>query len=261
MNEKIAIIGISCLLPGARDYREYWQNLIAGKDSKSMAGFDQMGVDPNEYYDPSKGVIDKFYCMQGGYVRDFNFNHSKYDLPEEQLEKLDDLFKWSLYIAREALADSGYLDNEGNRENCGVILGNLSFPTKYSNHLFIPIYHRAVEASLQKLTGCNSHGNEKVKLPHFTTPKDVSDENAMISGYPSALIAKAFNLSGTSFSIDAACASSIYSVKLACDYLTSGRADMMLAGAVSAADPFFVNMGFSIFQAIRRSVMLYSKGS
>ena len=49
--------------------------------------------------------------------------------------------------------------------------------------------------------------------------------------------------------MDAACASSLYSVKIACDYLLSGKQDLMLAGAVSAADPFFINMGFSIFQA------------
>ncbi|MCP4688084.1 MAG: PfaB family protein, partial [Desulfobacterales bacterium] len=45
------------------------------------------------------------------------------------------------------------------------------------------------------------------------------------------------------------CASSLYAVKLACDYLLSHKTDMMLAGAVSAADPLFVNVGFSIFQA------------
>ncbi|QTA83482.1 Beta-ketoacyl polyketide synthase domains-containing [Desulfonema limicola] len=241
MNKKIAIIGISCLLPGALNYKEYWDNLISGRDSKSMAGVEQMGVDPKEYFDPAKGTADKFYCMEGGYIRDFKFDPSGYFLPEHDIEKLDDLFKWSLYTAREALKDSGYLDRH---ENCGIILGNLSFPTRYSNHLFIPIYHRAVESSLKKLLK-----DENFKLPCFTNPEHVSDENAMISGYPSALIAQAFNLSGTCFSIDAACSSSIYSIKLACDYLLSGRADMMLAGAVSAADPFFVSMGFSIFQA------------
>ncbi|MCZ8488139.1 hypothetical protein O9992_14565 [Vibrio lentus] len=40
-------------------------------------------------------------------------------------------------------------------------------------------------------------------------------------------------------------ASSVYSLKLACDYLNTGKGiDMMLAGAVSGADPFFINMGF-----------------
>ncbi|GIT71500.1 MAG: hypothetical protein Ct9H300mP28_13140 [Pseudomonadota bacterium] len=33
------------------------------------------------------------------------------------------------------------------------------------------------------------------------------------------------------------------------NYLGGEKTDLMLAGAVSAADPFFVNMGFSIFQA------------
>ena len=244
MTKKIAIIGMSCLLPGAKNCQEYWKNLMQGENSKSIAGLSQMGVDPNDYYDPGKGVIDKFYCMEGGYIRNFEFDPSGYQLPESDLEKLDDLFKWSLYVSKEALKDSGYLDNKETCQHCGVILGNLSFPTKYSNHLFIPMYHKAVESSLKHL-----FGDHEFKLPHFTDPKKVSDENIMISGYPSALIARELNLSEACFSIDAACSSSIYSVKLACDYLLTGKADMMLAGAVSAADPFFVNMGFSIFQA------------
>jgi len=63
------------------------------------------------------------------------------------------------------------------------------------------------------------------------------------------MIAKGLSLGGINFALDAACASSLYSVKLARDYLLSGKADLMLAGAVSCADPFFINMGFSIFQA------------
>ncbi|MCK5666675.1 MAG: hypothetical protein KAI17_24465, partial [Thiotrichaceae bacterium] len=45
------------------------------------------------------------------------------------------------------------------------------------------------------------------------------------------------------------CASSLYSMKLACSYLLSHKTDIMLAGAVSAADPWFVSMGFSTFKA------------
>jgi acyl transferase domain-containing protein len=36
---------------------------------------------------------------------------------------------------------------------------------------------------------------------------------------------------------------------MAGQHLLSGKADLMLAGAVSHADPFFINMGFSIFHA------------
>ncbi len=245
---KIAIIGISCLLPGASDVEAYWRNLMDGVNSKSTAGKKQMGVEPGDYYAPEKGVADKFYCMEGGYVDDFKFDPAGYALPEDKLTGLDDLHQWSLHVAREALRDSGYLGAADKLAGCGVILGNLSFPTKTSNRLYLPMYHAAVESSLKELLG-----DDTFKLPPFdgkdATADTPSTRNAMISGYPSALIAQALSLSGTAFSMDAACASSIYSVRLACDYLISGKSDMMLAGAVSAADPFFTNMGFSIFQA------------
>ena len=66
---------------------------------------------------------------------------------------------------------------------------------------------------------------------------------------PAHLAAQALELGGPTLALDAACASSLYSVGLACHYLHAGKAELMLAGAVSAADPFFINMGFSIFQA------------
>ena len=131
--EKIAVIGMSCLLPGAENYREYWQNLLDGKNSKSTAKFKQMGVEPEAYYSPQKGTPDKFYCMEGGYVHDFKFDPKGFDLPSEYLERLDDMYQWSLYVAKEALSDSGYLASDNLKDSCGVVLGNLSFPTLLSS--------------------------------------------------------------------------------------------------------------------------------
>jgi len=202
-------------------------------------------VSPEIFYDPQKGKADKYYCMKGGDVRYFEPDLSGFSISADYLEKLDDVYKWSLYVARESLQDSGYLGNAGVLARCGVILGNLSFPTKLSNHLFIPVYHQVVEDYLKKLLQ-----DDDFKLAPFSEQMDISGDNARISGYPAAVIAQAFSLSDVYFSLDAACASSLYSVKLACDYLESRQADLMMAGAVSAADPFFVNMGFSIFQAL-----------
>ena len=55
------------------------------------------------------------------------------------------------------------------------------------------------------------------------------------------------------FSIDAACASSLYAIRLGCMALRSGEVDWVLAGAVSAADPFFIHAGFSLLQAYPES--------
>jgi PfaB family protein len=172
------------------------------------------------------------------------FEPEQLGVSPEEFERLDDLKKWSLYVAHEALKDSGYVDNSDVLKRCGVILGNLSFPTKSSNQLFVPIYHQVLNQAIIDLTG-----DDSFVLPRYSEPRAVTREAGLIAGYPAGLIGDTLGLGGTRFALDAACASSLYSTKLACDYLRVGAADLMLAGAVSAADPMFVNMGFSIFQA------------
>ena len=240
--KKVAIIGLSCLFPGAETPQQYWQNLIEQKDLTSLATAEEMGVDPNIFYSSHKGQTDKYYCTRGGYVRNFQFDPTGYKIAPDILQKLDLLYQWSLYVAKQALQDSGYLTNDAVLANCGVILGNLSFPTRSSHHLFAPIYHQALNSALQELLGIKSFNLK-------SNTKDVSLLNGNISSYPAQLIAKALSLSKINFALDAACASSLYSIKLACDYLLAHKADLMLAGAVSCGDPFFINMGFSIFQA------------
>ncbi|WP_019027443.1 beta-ketoacyl synthase N-terminal-like domain-containing protein [Colwellia piezophila] len=264
--ENIAVVGIANLFPGSSAPEEFWQQLLKKQDCRSQATKEQMGVDPAKYTG-KKGDTDKFYCVQGGYIRGFDFDASAFvntngkiegkesgknnaqsqnGLTADYLNQLDDLNQWALYVTQQALTDAGYWGSD-KLEHCGVILGNLSFPTKSSNHLFMPLYHQVVDGALKQIL------NKDFQLSHFSD-SDIADnnihaDNALVAGYPSALLAKAAGLGGTHFSLDAACASSCYSVKLACDYLHTGKADMMLAGAVSGADPMFVNMGFSIFQA------------
>ena len=242
--ENIAIVGIANLFPGSSKPEEFWTQLLNKQDNRTQITATEMGVDPAKYLG-KKGDTDKFYCMYGGYIRGFEFNASAYTqrgINSDYLNQLDDLNKWGLYVTEQALKDAGYWGSEA-LEHCGLILGNLSFPTKSSNHLFLPFYHHVVENALKQLTV------PSFKLENFTQAKQVDADNALVAGYPSALLAKASGLGGSHFSLDAACASSCYSLQLACDYLHTGRADMMLAGAVSGADPMFVNMGFSIFQA------------
>jgi acyl transferase domain-containing protein len=252
--ENIAVIGIANLFPGSSKPEEFWQQLLKQQDCRTKASEAQMGVDPTKYTG-NKGDVDKFYCVHGGYISGFDFDANVFvntsiakekQLSADYLNQLDDLNQWALYVTQQALSDAGYW-RSNELEQCGVILGNLSFPTKSSNHLFLPLYHQVVNNALK--TGIHND----FQLSHFSdtdiAKTNIHADNALVAGYPAALLAKAAGLGGAHFALDAACASSCYSVKLACDYLHTGKADMMLAGAVSGSDPMFVNMGFSIFQA------------
>ncbi|WP_017317834.1 type I polyketide synthase [Mastigocladopsis repens] len=241
--EKIAIIGFSCLFPDAKNPEEFWHNLIQQKDSTSSVTAVDMGVDPQVFYDPLKGKPEKIYSLKGAFIRDFQFDATGYKLPGEFLHSLDNTFKWSLAVAKQALQYSGYLGNETALAKCGVILGTLSWPTKFSNQLFAPMYQQVLTPAVRELLQ-----REEFDLPALRTSVEASTYNAMISGLPAAIIAQALSLSNIHLCIDAACSSPLYATKLASHYLWTHKADLMLAGGISCSDPLFSRMLFSGIQ-------------
>ncbi|MEO1838983.1 MAG: polyketide synthase, partial [Candidatus Lambdaproteobacteria bacterium] len=251
--QPIAVIGLSCLFPEAKTPEDYWKNLLQEKDSCTSAAAADLDADTSRFFAEKKGTPDKYYCARGGYIDDFNMDPDGYLLSAETIEKLGATFQWPLHVAREALRDSGYIENTKILKECGIVLGNLSFPTKASNHLLLPLYQKVIEPHLQKVLN-----RPDFNLGSFAAETDNAQLNSHISGLPAAVVSQALGLSARSLVLDAACASSLYAVALACNYLHSGKTDLMLAGAVSAADPFFVNMGFSIFQAFPESPQTFN---
>jgi 3-oxoacyl-[acyl-carrier-protein] synthase II len=241
--EKIAIIGLSCLFPDANNPEQFWHNLSEQKDSTSSITIEETGIDPTIFYDSVKGKPEKIYCLQGGFVRNFQFDSSEYNLPSEYVERLDNTFKWSLYTAKQAIEDSGYLGNKNVLAKCGVILGTLSLPTKASNQLFAPIYQKVLSPAIAELLQY-----ENLKLATLPTSPKPAAHNAMISGFPAAIIAQALSLSNIHFCLDAACSSPLYAIKMASHYLRSHKADLMIAGGISCSDPLFIRMLFSGIQ-------------
>ena len=78
----------------------------------------------------------------------------------------------------------------------------------------------------------------------------VDPRNRHAVGLPAALLAAELGLGGGHYTLDAACASSLYAIKLAVDELLAGRADAMLAGGVSRPDCLYTQMGFAQLRAL-----------
>src|SRR5439155_22976167 len=77
--------------------------------------------------------------------------------------------------------------------------------------------------------------------------------NRFNSGLPAVLAARALGLGQGGYALDAACASTLYAIKLACDRLHGGSADLMLAGGVNCADDLFIHIGFCALSAMSRT--------
>lgn len=247
MHDEIAIIGMGCLFPGADSPEKYWRNLLDKKDSSTPLSRLELGVEPQLYYHPTPGTPDKICYNRNGHVRDFRFDAHGYKLGADELNSLDALFQWTLYAADQALRDSGYADpvRGGNvLQRCGLIVGNLAMPTHSGKKLMAGFYHRILEPYIQDL----------LDRPHFRfgeywSTAGLSELNLMTGGQVATIAALALGLAGPSYSMDAACSSALYAIHVASYYLLSGKADLMLAGAVCHADHVYVDHGFNVLQA------------
>ena len=243
----IAIVGRSCVLPGALDPSALWDLVAAGRDLVGPAPEGRWGLDPDQILRPGGPAPDASWSDRGGYVEGFEtkWDPSGFGVGEKELEGLDQLVHWVLHTAREALRDSGdeqaVLASETAagavvRPRTGAVFGNLGFPSEG-----MAAFARSVWIGNGNL---DVDGREKAA---------VDPRNRFMGGGTAALLRRALGLGAGVFCIDAACASSLYAIKLACDRLHDGEADVMLAGAVQRADDLFLHVGFTALGALSRS--------
>ncbi|MFE5666960.1 beta-ketoacyl synthase N-terminal-like domain-containing protein [Streptomyces niveus] len=239
--EPIAVVGRGCVLPDALDPDTFWDNIAAGRTSLSAAPDEDRWRLPRRW---AMGTVDdhldRTWTDVGGYVRGFEsvFDPGGFRIAPERILSLDPLFHWVMYGVRQALTEAG---REGPLPRAGLVLGNLSYPTPtgavYAEHVWLSAQQPALRDAL--LSG------ERRRRPDA--------RNRFSSGLPARLAARALGLGAGAWSLDAACASSLYAVKLACDRLHDGTADLMVAGAVSRADPLYLHVGFCGLSATSRT--------
>jgi acyl transferase domain-containing protein/3-hydroxymyristoyl/3-hydroxydecanoyl-(acyl carrier protein) dehydratase/1-acyl-sn-glycerol-3-phosphate acyltransferase len=239
--EPIAIVGQGCVLPGASSPEALSQAALAGRSAVRSAPPGRFRMSSAHALGTPERSVDRCWSDAGGYVEGFDegFDPAGFALPVAEVRALDPSLQWVLHAGRQALAP---LAGDAARARAGLILGNLSFPTSAMS--------RHAEQIWLDAQGSAFLGGQARALAGVDHP----DARArFMSGLPALLAASALGLGGGAFALDAACASSLYAIKLACDRLHDRRADLMLAGAVNAADPLFLHIGFCALSALSRS--------
>jgi acyl transferase domain-containing protein/3-hydroxymyristoyl/3-hydroxydecanoyl-(acyl carrier protein) dehydratase len=224
------------VLPSAFTLEQFWQNLVSGTDCSREVPADRWVLPANlAHHYPS--ALDQVASRRGCYVDPFALDPAGLELDFEQLRHLDPLYSMALQASRAAWteASTGSLD----RSRVGVILAAIALPTDGSSALTWEHY----AAWLHQQSGA----------PGAYQPRPTSALNRMVTGLPAGIVARALGLGGGSYTLDAACASSLYALKLACDELHAGRCDAMLAGGVSRPDCLYTQMGFTALGALSPS--------
>ena len=202
----IAIVGLACRFPGARNADQFWENLENGLESVTFFSDEELkssGVAAHLLDDPryvrAKAILDEIEFFDAAF---FGFS------PREA-QILDPQHRFFLECAWEALENSGYCA-ESYDGRIGVYAGagmNTYLFNLYSNRGFI----------------------ESIDPFQLLISSD--------KDYLTTRVSYKLGLSGPSIAVQTACSTSLVAVHLACQSLLSGECDMALAGGVSVTVP------------------------
>jgi acyl transferase domain-containing protein/3-hydroxymyristoyl/3-hydroxydecanoyl-(acyl carrier protein) dehydratase len=231
--DAIAIVGIGGIFAASGSPYELWSHIQAGTDVTREVPPDRWIIDPADALHPRIAQPDHVYTIRGGFVGPVHFDPTGTGVGHDLIERLDPVFHLALSATKQAwdevntdLVDLG---------RAGVVFGNIVLPTETASASSLDLLGRAFE--------------ERLGVP-AKPPSTFEPRNAFPAGLPAAIVAEAFGLHGVAYTLDAACGSSLYALKLAVEELQSGRADVMITGGVSRPDALYTQMGFSQLRAL-----------
>jgi PfaB family protein len=233
----VAIVGIGGIFPDAPDLGRFWDNIRNGRSAAREVPAGRWLMPAAAAFAPEAGAPDRVYSRRGCFIDELPPLSVLAGLAvdPELVAGLDPLFHLLLHAGKRAFDDG--VTEPLDRSRVGVIIGNLALPSEKSALLARQWLGRTFE---EKLLGRS--------LDRVAT----DPLNRYVAGLPAGLLAHALGLGGGSCTLDAACASSLYAIKLAADELLAGRADAMLTGGLSRPDPLYTQMGFSPLRALSR---------
>lgn len=261
MNSKIpdiAIVGMGSHFPDAPSLYDFWSNIVAKRDS--LKDIDLVDGDEywrkSDYFDANPEAPDRTYGHKAGFVPPLAFDPIEFKLPPLMLESISTAQLFALHVAKQAMIDAGLVGPRANAvdvDRVGVILGgagngNTSF--SLAARQSAPYLKRVMlgsgfpEAIADDVIG-------RVKDLYLEWNEDSFP--GFLGNVACGRIASYFNLGGTSYMVDAACASSLAAVKAAIGELADGSCDAVLTGGINLENSIFSFLCFSKTPALSRS--------
>lgn len=203
----IAIIGMSGRFPDANNIEQFWENILAGKES--IRDFTDEEVQASGV--KKETINQPGYVKRGAVLDDIEyFDAEFFDFTPYEAKLTDPQQRIFLECAWEALELAGYAPRK-EPQNIGVY-GSMSISTYLLNHI-----NKSNEGMNESLSYPILIGNDKDFLCTRVSYK--------------------CNLTGPSLTVQTACSSSLTAIHLACQSLINGECEMALAGGVSITLP------------------------
>ena len=200
--DDIAIVGMSCRFPGARNVDQYWDNLLQGVDSVREIPHDRWDVERFYSAEPQPG---KMISREGGFLEDIaDFDAEFFNISALEACWIDPQHRMLLENSQHALENAGIATQPLADANVGVFMGIMG-----QDYAFLPrLGDDEIIAAFQGAGLSHSAGVGRISY--------------------------LFGFEGPSVAVDTASSSSLVAVLQAVRSLQDGDCNLALAGGVNA---------------------------
>jgi acyl transferase domain-containing protein/NAD(P)-dependent dehydrogenase (short-subunit alcohol dehydrogenase family)/acyl carrier protein len=233
-DRRMAIVGVACRLPGATDEKQFWNNIVNGKELFVDADPKKLGWEEN--FGANVPKDEKINTRKISLIDDYKIDFVRHKISPNSVSQISPAQLLSVDIADRLLTGHG-LDIKENK-NIGVSIGSIhddnystiSFPLSADEYAET-IRHTATYSSMPGMEDCLLAVTGEIVEdgpPHTeaTLPGWMSNINA-------GIVANRLNCNGPNFTVDTACSSGIASMMPAMYQLMFSDVEMMIAGGLN----------------------------
>ncbi|MCX5682327.1 MAG: polyketide synthase, partial [Planctomycetota bacterium] len=245
--ERIAITGMSVVNALGKSPEEVWAASVAMKSG--ITPVPPSRWNHGSYYDPRPRATDKTYCKVGAFL-DFPISRSELGIPPQDFRTMTAATRITLWLADKALRSSGILESGIPRERIGVLISQNSGEAAGTlTNIIIRAYVNDILAAVKRavpLTPDQASAVEREVKNGRMAPDDTTllgRLNCAAAGF----ICNRYGLMGPSFSVSAACATSLVALHCALQMIRNGVID---AAVVGGGEDDLTHLHFLEFSAL-----------
>jgi acyl transferase domain-containing protein len=230
----VAVIGIGCVLPDARDPDAFWQRNLEGHCAIRELGGSTW--DWNQYFDPHEDAVDRTYSKLGAQIRDYEFDWRRFKIPPVEAEQINAMQLMVLDAGVQALDRVRVIP----RETTGLFIGatGLGWQAQHGLRIHMQRMLRNLDHAGSSLGLAADRRAMLIESIRHTLDRrlgPVTEDTVVNTAASVAIgrIAMFHDLRGLHYAVDAGFASSLAALDVAVKALRDHTIDLAVVGGAS----------------------------